>query len=105
MVDTRGIDDEVIARAGRPIAGDRLEWNDQVCEVVDITCVRNVGDIVNYTLMIDGKVTHLSEFLRNWPTRVEKTILRGAVFVPSNPSRQPRRECGVELHGVVRSLN
>jgi len=82
--DTRGIDEEIIARAGRPISGDRLEWNGQVCEVIAVTFLPNVGELVKYALHIDGKVTYLDEFLRNWPTRVEKTILRGAEFIPSN---------------------
>ena len=82
--DTRGIDEEIIARAGRPVSGDRLEWNGQVCEVIAVTFLHNVGEIVKYALHIDGKVTYWDEFLRNWPARVEKTILRGAVFVPSN---------------------
>ena len=85
-------DAEILERAKRPVKGDRFEWKGQVCEVLDITSVRNVGDVVHYTFTAYGKTDSLSEFVKNWPERVEKTIHGGAVFVPSNTQGQPRRE-------------
>jgi hypothetical protein len=75
---------EIIERAIDPVAGDRFEWNGQVCEVKDVADIHNVGVIVHYTFTAYGKTTSLSEFLRVWPTRVRKTIAGGAVFIPSN---------------------